>query len=322
MIKAIAVAGPTAVGKTSFSVSLAKMLGGEIISCDSMQIYRYMDIGTAKATYAERCGVPHHMIDILTPDVKYSAKDYASDALSCARDISNRGLIPIFCGGTGLYLDAVRYGRLEDDGCHDSEYTRTLAEQAQQPGGVDILYEMLMKADPESARTIHKNNVRRVIRALEIYHSSGFTKSERDIESKTKSPNIDMLVIGLRSSSRDVLYDRINIRVGKMIGDGLAKEVRSLYERGYLSPDYTAAQAIGYKEILPYIKGEASLTQCIEDLKTSSRRYAKRQMTWFSRTEGIIWLETDICGIPVPFETLYDAVKSKINNFLSIGEKT
>lgn len=317
MIKAIAVVGPTAVGKTAFSVSLAKKIKAEIISCDSMQVYKHMDIGTAKATVAERGGIPHHMLDILLPSEPYSAADYATDALDCALGITERGNVPIFCGGTGLYLDAVRYGRLDDDGCHDADYTMELLRKAREPGGIDELHDILSELDPQSAQEIHKNNVKRVIRALEIYHSSGVKKSEKDKKSREKSPNIDMLVIGLCASSREVLYDRINSRVDKMIDDGLVEEVRFLYEHGYLNENLTAAQAIGYKEILPYIKGEMTLDECTEKLKTASRRYAKRQLTWFSnRDDDIIWLETDKDGALVPFDVLYDRVKERISDFL------
>ena len=304
-LKAIAICGPTAVGKTEFSINLAERIDAEIICCDSMQIYKYMNIGTAKPDEEERRRVTHHMTDFLDPLSKYSAADYARDALSIARDICNRGKIPVFTGGTGLYLEAVRSGRHSDNDFHDAKYVERLWRIATEKNGIEILYGMLKEIDPESAEAIHKNNVRRVIRALEIYHCSGMTKSYLDKKNNEKDPDISMMVYGLKCSSRDVLYDRINRRVDRMISMGLADETRMLLDRGYLAPETTASQAIGYKEMLPYITGKIGLAECIEDLKTASRHYAKRQITWFGSMDNIRWIDIDINGTPRVFSDMY-----------------
>lgn len=320
MIKAIAIVGPTAVGKTAFAIALAEKLCAEIISCDSMQIYRGMDIGTAKATADERAKIPHHMLDIINPDEKYSAADYASDALACARDITERGRVPVFCGGTGLYLDAVRTGRHADTCPNDPEYAASLFKIAEGEGGIDTLHAMLAEVDAESAEKIHKNNVKRVIRALEIHHATGISKSELDKKSRDRCEDIDMLIIGLDASSREILYQRIDRRVDKMIAEGLLEETRALYNAGYLSPELTAAQAIGYKEILPHITDGVSVDACALELKTASRRYAKRQLTWFRANPTVEWIITDENGEPIDTAVLVSSVIDKIKKFI-YGDK-
>lgn len=284
--KAIAIAGPTAVGKTALSVRLAEMLGGEIICCDSMQIYRYMDIGTAKVTEEEMHGIKHHMLGFLTPDEKYSAADYARDAIKVVEDVVSRGKTPIFCGGTGLYLEAVRTGRHTDNEYLDPEYRKELERISEEPDGAHSLHLMLEEIDPQSALAIHENNVRRVIRALEICRASGEKKSVLDLRSKEKPNDVDMLVYVLNTDDREILRQRIFSRVDCMISAGLAEETEFLYRKGYLDGKTTASQAIGYKELIPYIEGNESLESCVRKLKYATVHYAKRQLTWFSAVEN------------------------------------
>ena len=292
MIRALSITGPTASGKTALSIAVARELDCEIISCDSMQIYREMDIGTAKATEAERAAVRHHLIDILSPSEGYSAEDYRRDAMAAARDISARGRLPLFVGGTGLYIDTViRGGAVESPPSDAAVRERLMCEASE--GGAAELWKRLSEIDPEAAAATHMNNVRRVVRALEIYEVSGKTKTFFDRLSREVTPDIDIGMITLDFHNRDNLYRRVDMRVDQMIADGLVDEVRSLYERGMLDPSYTASQAIGYKEILGHIKGECSLDEAAELLKLSSRRYAKRQLTWFRHETGAARLFVD-----------------------------
>lgn len=280
--RVIAIVGPTAVGKTALSVELAKRLNGEIISCDSMQIYRTMDIGTAKATPEERCGILHHLIDIKNPDEDFSCADYAILAKKAINDIGARGKIPIFCGGTGLYLDSVLEIPSFADTVRDDPYRAEMEAYATEHGA-DALHELLSSVDPESAEAIHKNNIKRVIRALEIHHLTGKKKSELDALSKEQNPPYDATVFFLTCRDKELLYSRIEKRVDIMLDMGLLDECRSLYERGMLSNGSCASAAIGYKELLPYLEGRDSLENCIAQLKLSTRHYAKRQITWFKK---------------------------------------
>ena len=280
-IKIIAVTGPTASGKTALAIELAKRLGGEIISCDSMQIYRTMDIGTAKPTKEELAEVPHHLIDILPPDAPYSCSDYVKDAEQAVEDIISRGKLPIFCGGTGLYLDRFLRGG-NDDGAACDEGLRAQLKQFVEERGIDALYERLVELDPEAAATIHKNNVKRVMRAIEICLVTGQKKSEIDKKNAEIVEKYDHKVITLAFQNRELLYERIEKRVDLMIEQGLLDETKRLMDEGVFERSQTAAQAIGYKELLPYLRGEDSLENCVEELKKATRRYAKRQTTWFS----------------------------------------
>ena len=299
-----AVVGPTASGKTALAIALAKRLDGEILCCDSMQIYREMDIGTAKPTEAERTAVPHHLCDFLSPNEPYSAADYAADAARAVREVASRGKIPIFCGGTGLYLAAARRGEVNEAIPGETAYRAELEAIAATEGGADILYARLAAGDPESAATTHKNNLRRVIRALEVLHETGIPKSEWDRRSREAEPALRILPFALRYD-RARLYARIEARVDAMMEQGLLDEVRSLFERGILSPDSTAGQAIGYKEFAAYLRGECSLAQATDDLKTATRRYAKRQLTWFAADESVYWLDAeDENGVPREKEAL------------------
>lgn len=293
MIRALCLTGPTASGKTALSLFLAERLGCEIISCDSMQIYREMDIGTAKATREEQARARHHMIDILSPSENYSAEDYRRDAMAVAADIAARGKLPLFVGGTGLYIDTVMRGGSAESPPSDAEVRAALMAEAEDVGGPDKLYERLRTVDPEAAEKTHKNNLRRVVRALEIYEVSGKTKTYFDKLSREASPDVALGMITLDFHNRDNLYRRVDKRVDEMIAMGLVNEVSSLYERGLLKPDTTAAQAIGYKEIVTYIKGERSLECAVEELKLSSRRYAKRQLTWFRHEADAVRLYVD-----------------------------
>ena len=280
-IKIVAVTGPTASGKTALAIELAKRLGGEIVSCDSMQIYRGMDVGTAKPTKEELSSVPHHLIDLLPADAPYSCSDYVKDAERAVEEIASRGKLPIFCGGTGLYLDRFLKGG-NDDGAACDEHLREELKRFYEEKGVDALYERLVELDPVAAESIHKNNVKRVMRAIEICLVTGEKKSEIDKKNAEIVDRYDHRVITLSFESRDLLYGRIDRRVDMMLEEGLLDETRRLLAEGIFERSQTAAQAIGYKELLPYLRGESALDACVDELKRATRRYAKRQVTWFS----------------------------------------
>lgn len=314
MIHAIALTGPTASGKTALSLRLASHCGCEIICLDSMQIYKYMDIGTAKPTKEERAVVPHHLFGFLDPDVPCSAVAYKEAALRCAEEISSRGKIPLFVGGTGLYLDTLMYSYSErvpesrtgkcaltkvaggdrTSGADTGDKSGRTNDMNGSADGVtgevavcdpQAMWDELMRVDPVSAAKIHKNNTRRVLRALEIYRETGKTKSEWDAENRAPDPRIDIAVLTLDFHSRDTLYKRVDERVDEMLRAGLVDEAKRLLAHGYLSPESTAAQAIGYKELLPVLRGEEELSDAVALIKQSSRRYAKRQLTWFRHVE-------------------------------------
>ena len=293
MIKALAIVGPTASGKTALSLAVAEKLGCKIISCDSMQIYRGMDIGTAKATAEEQARAEHFLIDFLDPRESFSVESYRKMAMDAARKIHEDGFIPLFVGGTGLYIDSVM--RLENSGAPeaDEEYRRAQMEIASKEGGEDVLWNRLREVDPESADKIHKNNVKRVIRALEIYDATGKTKTWFDLQTKSPNPELSVKMIALDFHDRDLLYDRVNRRVDIMMEEGLLSEVKALYDDGMLDPETTAAQAIGYKEIVDYIEGRCTLPEAVETIKLSSRRYAKRQLTWFRHEADAFHLFVD-----------------------------
>lgn len=278
---ALAITGPTASGKTALSLALAERLGAEIISIDSMQIYKDMNIGTAKATAKERARIRHHMIDFLSPDESYSAEDYRASAMEVLRDIEQRGKLPLFVGGTGLYMDTVmRSSELTSPPSSDELKDKLLAS-ATTDEEREALWQRLYEVDPESAEKTHKNNVRRVVRALEIYELTGKTKTYFDNLTKAQQPDVTVGMITLDFHNRDNLYSRVDLRVDQMMEEGLLSEVSSLYTGGVLKKGTTAAQAIGYKEIISYIDGECTLDEAVDFLKLSTRRYAKRQLTWF-----------------------------------------
>lgn len=284
-IKTISVIGPTASGKTALSVALAGRLDGEIVSCDSMQIYRGMDVGVAKPTMEERAGIPHHLFDVCDPEEAFSAADYAAAAATVVADIASRGKAVVLCGGTGMYLDALMKISSFREKKSDEALRNTLAEFARVNGN-EALHERLRRIDPEAAEKIHPNNVKRVIRAIEIYETMGITKTQLDAEQLSGESAYDNENVVLCCRNREFLYDRINRRVDEMLRNGLLEEVRALYEAGKLNGK-TASQAIGYKELIPVLTGERSLDEATEQIKTATRRYAKRQITWFNRYPGV-----------------------------------
>ena len=293
MIFSIAITGPTASGKTGLSLALAERLSGEIISADSMQIYKEMNIGTAKATAEEQARAPHHLIDFVSPLENYSVECYRAAALEAAEDITSRGALPIFVGGTGLYVSSLLRAQQVDVPGSDAQYRERILSEIKTDEDVTSLWERLRLVDPESAEKIHKNNIKRVIRALEIYDKTGIAKTELDRRSKEPSPEIFVGMITLDFHNRDTLYSRIDERVDIMMDEGLLGEVKSLYERGLLPEGSTAAQAIGYKELVSYLSGECSLLEAVDNIKLATRRYAKRQLTWFRHTEGAYTLYMD-----------------------------
>ncbi len=287
-IKVLAVVGPTASGKTALAVELAKRYDGEVVSCDSMQIYRGMTVGTAAATEEERRGIPHHLIGFVSPLDNFSCADYAERAEKSIEDISARGKLPILCGGTGLYLDTVLRGTRLSEAGRDDGYRNELSAYS-----AEKLHEMLTDIDPESAEKIHANNVKRVIRALEIYRVTGKTKTEWDAMSRIEESVYDAILIGLDFRDREKLYERINRRVDIMLEKGLEAEVRALDCEGFRAS--TAAQAIGYKEMLRYIDGHVTIEEAAEEIKKASRNYAKRQLTWFRNEPDIRMIYPDEC---------------------------
>lgn len=283
----ICICGPTASGKTALSVALAKQLHTEIISADSMQIYRGMDIGTAKPTAEERQGVPHHLLDICAPGEAFSVARYVELADAAAQDVLSRGMIPVVAGGTGLYMDALiecsTFSGDETDLSVREKYQRMAAEQ-----GNAAVHACLARVDPEGAERLHPNNLKRVIRALEVYEQTGMTIDAFNRLHKRPAPKYAALKIGVCPAERQTLYDRIDRRVDQMLADGLLEETKRLLDSGALAG--TAAQAIGYKELLGYLQGDAPLADCVALLKQRSRNYAKRQLTWLKRDDNIHWI--------------------------------
>lgn len=306
--KIIAIVGPTASGKSALALALAKEYGGEIISCDSMQVYKRMNIGTAKPSALEMSEVRHHLIDVKEPTESFSCEDYVSLASSAIDLVSESGRLPIVCGGTGLYLDALLRGGNSAPSIDTSDIRAELSLRAKNEG-VFALYEELLRVDPESAAAIHPNNVKRVIRALEIYIASGEKKSELDKRSKEFESPYDATVIYLNYLNRDILYRRIDSRVDSMIKDGLVEETRALMAERVFELNRTASQAIGYKELFGFIEGRESLESAIETLKRATRRYAKRQVTWFSAKDYILPLDADSDNGLKTFEEIVNNAK-------------
>ena len=292
----IAVVGSTASGKSVLAIELAKRLNGEIICCDSMQIYKEMNIGTAKPDEKDQAQVVHHLFDFAEPTDSFSCADYIPLAEKVVCDIISRGKMPIFCGGTGLYLDRFLSGAQFEETEIDENFRREMENFAQTFGN-EALHNKLREIDHVSADEIHPNNVKRVIRALEIYKTSGKTKSELDRESKNFESKYRAIQIGIKYENREILYGRINLRVDRMMESGLLEETKTLLESGVFEKNATAAQAIGYKELLSYFRDEKSLENAVEDLKMATRRYAKRQMTWFSSHGNVHWIIADERGI-------------------------
>ncbi|MES5956171.1 tRNA (adenosine(37)-N6)-dimethylallyltransferase MiaA [Bacillus fungorum] len=284
--KVAVIIGPTAVGKTKLSIDLAKALNGEIISGDSMQIYRTMDIGTAKVTKEEMDGIPHYMVDIKNPEESFSVAEFQERVREHIREITERDKLPIIVGGTGLYIQSVLFDYQFTDDAGDIIYREQMEKLALERG-VEYVHKELQKVDPESAERIHVNNVRRVIRALEIFHTTGEKMSDQ-LEKQENELLYDVSLIGL-TMDREMLYDRINLRVDIMMEQGLLEEVEGLYNRGIR--DCQSIQAIGYKEIYDYFEGRVSLEEAVSQLKTNSRRYAKRQLTWFRNKMDVTWFD-------------------------------
>lgn len=289
-IKVLVIVGPTASGKTGLSVELAKKYNGEIVSADSMQIYRNMQIATAKPTDEEKQNIPHHLMDFLDTDKKYSVGEYVIDADKVIRDIASRGKLPIICGGTGLYIDSLLKGVNFLENSSDDK----LREELQRIGydkGAEYLLEMLAEFDPESAQRLAvEKNIKRIARAIEFYRTTGKTITQQNEENSSQEYVYDCLIVGLTAENRSFLYDRINRRVDLMVDTGLIEEAEKVIKSELSS---TSSKAIGYKELLPYFSGEESLDYCIDRLKTETRHYAKRQLTWFKRNKNINWVSID-----------------------------
>lgn len=286
----VVIVGPTASGKTKLSIEIAKLMDGEIVSADSMQIYRYMDIGTAKPTIYERQNIPHHMMDILDPAEQFSVAEYQKMAVDIISDIHKRQKLPIIVGGTGLYIKSLLYPMNFTDAYQDLEYRKQLQETANIKGR-DYLYQQLKMVDPSTASRLHPNDVRRVIRALEVYHITGKPMSHYSQNLKNMDFRYNTAMIGL-VMDRVKLYERINKRVDIMIENGLLNEVKNLLDKGY-SRDMISMQGLGYKEIIDYYQGNLSLEEAIYIIKRETRRYAKRQLTWFRAQKGIKWINID-----------------------------
>ncbi|UJS28864.1 tRNA (adenosine(37)-N6)-dimethylallyltransferase MiaA [Macrococcoides canis] len=300
-IPLIVIVGPTAVGKTALSIEVAKAVNGEIISGDAIQVYRGMDIGSAKITQEEMEGIPHHLIDILNPDEAYSAAQFKAHAEKLIEDIYSRGKTPMIVGGTGLYIQSVlyEYEFVEEDNALKKDILCKLEQYNK-----ETLYAMLKDRDPKAAAQIHMNNRQRVLRALTYYemHHKSITDQKK---SQTLSSKYDTFIIGL-NMPRPILYDRINHRVLLMIEQGLVQEVSTLLSKGYREKQ--SMTAIGYKEIIPYIDGEVSLNQAVESLQQNSRNFAKRQLTWFNNQMKIDWFDTDDLSV----ETITDQIMTNI----------
>ncbi|WP_034550380.1 tRNA (adenosine(37)-N6)-dimethylallyltransferase MiaA [Carnobacterium funditum] len=308
--KVIVIVGPTAVGKTSLSIALAKEYDGEIISGDSMQIYKQLNIGTAKVSIAEQAGIPHHLIDEVTVSQSYTVSDFQKKGRRLIQDITARGKIPIIVGGTGLYIESLLHDiSLGGAGKSDLAF-RVQKESEAELFGVTHLWNELEKLDPVAAKTIHANNVRRVIRALEVHHTTGIPFSKYQEEHEDKEPLFDEKIIGL-TTDRSILYNRINERVYKMIDEGLELEARWLFDQNLQNAQ--ALKGIGYKEWIPYFNKEESIENVVTEIQKNSRRYAKRQLTWFrNRTKNVSWW--DLVKEP---ETEIK-LKEEINYFLTV----
>lgn len=285
--KVIVICGPTASGKTALSIELAKRINGEIVSSDSMQIYKDMDIGTAKPTKEETKDIKHYLIDFVAPDQRYSVAEFKKDAENAIEEILAKGKTPIIVGGTGLYVDSLIYGIQYQDIELDENYRNELEEIAKKQG-LEKLYEQAQKIDPEAMKKISPNDKKRIIRVLEIYKATGKNKTEQEIESRKNEVKYDYKVFAI-NMDREKLYDRINKRVDIMLEQGLIQEVQSLVKKYNEFP--TAMQGLGYKEVVQYLKNEISYDEMVDKIKMETRRYAKRQITWFKKNKQTIWID-------------------------------
>ena len=285
--KVIVICGPTASGKTALSIELAKKINGEIISCDSMQIYKDMNIGTAKVTEEEMQGIKHYMIDFVSPDERYSVADYKNDAEKIIEIIINKGKTPIIVGGTGLYVDSLIYNIEYPKINLDEDYRQKLEKEVEEKG-LKYLYDVAKKIDEQAVQKISINDKKRIMRVLEIYHATGKTKTEQEVESRKKEVKYDYKIFAI-NMDREKLYQRINLRVDKMIENGLIEEVENLQKQYNHFP--TAMQGLGYKEVVEYLQNEITNDEMIEKIKQETRRYAKRQLTWFRKNKQTIWID-------------------------------
>ena len=288
MDRVIVIVGPTASGKTALTVELAKRIDGEVISCDSMQIYRNMSIGTAKPSAEEMDGVPHYLIDFVSPDVRYSVADFKRDAEEKIRFVLDRGKVPILCGGTGLYVDSLVYGIDYPEIEFDQGYRDELMAVADSEDGLERLYGMAMKIDPDAVLKISRNDKKRITRVLELYRATGKTKTELERESRKNGVKYDYRIFAI-GMDREKLYDRINKRVDLMIEQGLVDEVKEIVKKYDKFP--TAMQGLGYKEVVEYFDKKLTMDEMIQKIKQETRRYAKRQLTWFRKNKSIVWID-------------------------------
>lgn len=288
--RVVAVGGPTASGKTALSVALARAFDGEIINADSMQIYKNLDVGTAKPSAEERQGIPHYLLDFLSPETPYSVADFTAAADPLIRDITARGRLPLVVGGTGLYITSLLSGMAFAPEKTDPAIRARLQARADTEGGA-ALYAELQRIDPDYAAQVHPNNLPRVIRALELFEATGRRMSDQRREARPAEAPYHALCLCLTCRDRAVLYSRIDRRVDEMVENGVLDEARQVYD--HRDAYRTAAQAIGYKEFFPYFEGTANLTECTERLKQATRNYAKRQLTWFRRQNDAVWLYLD-----------------------------
>lgn len=287
MEKVIVICGPTASGKTALSIELAKRIQGEIISGDSMQIYQEMNIGTAKPTIEERQGIQHYLLDFVSPEERYSVADYKRDAKKAIKEILAKGKTPIIVGGTGLYIDSLIYEIEYPNIEFDEDYRRKLEERVIDEG-LEVLYEEAKSIDPIAIQKISSNDEKRILRILEIYHTTGKTKTQQEIESRKRPPEYDYQVYALKWD-REILYERINKRVDQMLEQGLVEEVQNILKKHTTFP--TAMQGLGYKEVVEYLEGNLTKEDMVEKIKMETRRYAKRQMTWFRKNKQTIWID-------------------------------
>lgn len=288
-INVVAVVGPTASGKSKLGVELCKQINGEVVSADSMQIYKFMDVATAKPSVAEMENIPHHLISFVNPEDSFCVVQYCDIARKCIEDISARGKIPVIVGGTGLYIDALLNNIEFPEAKADFALRERLKKLASEKSA-DALLDELLKIDPETAQNLHPKDLGRIIRAIELYYTTGITMSKHIQMSRSNPSSFEPCVIGLNFRNRQILYDKINARIDSMLENGLIEEAELFFQnRNY----GTAKQAIGYKELLPYFEGETDLPAAIEKLKRETRNYAKRQLTWFRKNEKIKWIYVD-----------------------------
>lgn len=304
----VIIGGPTACGKTALSIQLAKTINGEIISADSMQVYRHMDIGTAKVTAEEAEGVPHYLVDALDPEEEYNVMIFQKKAKAYMEEIWAKGKIPILVGGTGFYVNALLYDADFTETETDTTFREACYQQAEEEGA-EALFARLVEVDPDYAKNIHANNVKRVTRALEYHHQTGEKFSHHNATQKEKESPYNVGVVIL-TMPREILYQRIDMRVDKMMAAGLLAEVKMLLDKGY-SADLVSMQGLGYKEFMPYLRGEATLETVVTELKKGTRHFAKRQLTWFRRQMDGLWVDLSKADMAMALEDIMTYLETK-----------